>query len=116
MTMKNRYQPRLFVLAALGFASATAQAQSDDSAMAQSLFDQAKELMASGRPAEACPKFAESQRLDPRSGTLINLANCYEQTARLASAWSKYIEAATSAKASGNQEREAVARERAAAL
>lgn len=84
--------------------------------MAQSLFDHAKELMTQGRLAEACPKLEESQRLDPKSGTLINLAACYEQAGRLASAWTKYLEAATAAKVAGNPEREAVARDRARAL
>jgi hypothetical protein len=114
--MKIRYQNSFPLLAALAFSSATAHAQTSDSAVAQALFDQAKQLMAGGHIAEACPKLEESERLDPRSGTLINLASCYEQTARLASAWSTYIEAATSAKALGNSAREAVARQRAAAL
>jgi serine/threonine-protein kinase len=118
--MKHRHQLRPFLLTALAlslvFSSVSARAQSDDSAMAQSLFDQAKQLMASGHFAEACPKLAESQRLDPSSGTLINLARCYEQTGRLASAWTKYLEAARAAKASNNLQREATARERAAAL
>jgi hypothetical protein len=114
--MNHRHHPRLLLLAALGLWSATARAQSDDSVMAQSLFDQAKELMAGGHFVEACPKLVESQRLDPSSGTLINLARCYEQTGRLASAWTKYLEAARAAKASGNAEREAGARDRAAAL
>src|SRR5258705_13207662 len=109
--MKPRPQNMLLLLAALGLSSAAARAQSGDSAVAQALFDQAKQLLADGRTAEACPKLEESQRLEPRSGTLINLARCYEQLGRLASAWSKYIEAATSAKASGNTEREAVARQ-----
>jgi hypothetical protein len=114
--MKTRYLRSLPALAALALGSVTAHAESSDSAVAQALFDQAKQLMASGHSVEACPKLEESQRLDPRSGTLINLASCYEQTARLASAWSTYIEAATSAKAQGNSAREAVARQRAAAL
>jgi len=104
------------LLAAFCLAPAGALAQSTDSAAAQSLFDQAKELMAAGHSSEACPKLEESQRLDPRSGTLINLARCYEETQHFASAWSRYLEAATSAKAAGNSEREAVARQRAAAL
>jgi hypothetical protein len=87
-----------------------------DSAAAQALFDQAKVLMKEGRAKEACPKLEESQRLDPGSGTLINLARCYEQLGRIASAWSKYLEAASAAQATGNTEREGVAREQAAAL
>jgi hypothetical protein len=105
------------VAACVTLAAASARGQStSDSAAAQALFDQAKQLLADGHAADACPKLEESQRLEPRSGTLINLASCYEQTGRLASAWSKYIEAATAAKASGNPDRETGARERAAAL
>src|SRR5882724_1612678 len=117
--MNNRNRNTLFLLAVLGLSSAfpgTARAQSGDSAVAQALFDRAKQLIAKGHAAEACPKLEESQRLEPRSGTLINLASCYEQTGRLASAWSKYVEATTSAKESGNSGREAVARQHAAAL
>jgi hypothetical protein len=80
------------------------------------LFDEGKALMAASKAHEACPKFEESQRLDPGSGTLLNLAKCYEQTARLASAWSTYLEAASVAKATGNAEREQGARALASAL
>jgi hypothetical protein len=96
--------------------AASAHAQSSSSAAAQGLFDQGKALMAAGKAAQACPKFEESQRLDPGSGTLINLALCYEQTKRIASAWSTYRDAAAAARASGNAERERGARDRAAAL
>ncbi len=113
--MTPRLLSRLFVLGILGLSS-VARAESADSAVAQALFDQAKALLAAGHAAEACPKLEESQRLDPRSGTLLNLANCYEQTGRLASAWTRYVDAAVAAQASGNPERETVARERAAAL
>lgn len=87
-----------------------------DSAAAQALFDQAKRLLKEGKAAEACPKLEESQRLDPGSGTLINLARCYEQTDRTAAAWNKYLEAAAAAAASGNTQREKEARARAASL
>jgi serine/threonine-protein kinase len=98
-------------------ASGPAAAQTaSDSAAAQSLFDQARALMAKGHAAEACPKLEESQRLDPGTGTLLNLARCYELTNRLASAWSKYLEAASSAQAAGNVKREKEARKRADAL
>jgi hypothetical protein len=114
--MKDQHRNGLFLVAALVLSSGTGRAQSGNSAVAQALFDQARQLLADGHAAEACPKLEESQRLEPRSGTLINLASCYEQTGRLASAWSKYIEAGTAAKASGNPDREVVAREHAAAL
>lgn len=109
----------------VGFAVATAYAlvpvsaaatTPADSAAAQALFDQAKRLLKEGKAAEACPKLEESQRLDPGSGTLINLARCYEQTERTASAWNKYLEAAAAASASGNLQREKEARARAATL
>jgi tetratricopeptide (TPR) repeat protein len=83
---------------------------------AQALFEQAKKLMAERRAAEACPKLEESQRLDPGSGTLLNLARCYEQVGRLSSAWNGYLEAASAARASGNGQREKEARKRADAL
>jgi hypothetical protein len=102
----------LFVVAL----TSPAAAQSSSSTAAQALFDQARILLEAGQVAEACPKFEESQRLDPGSGTLLNLATCYEKSGRLASAWTTYLEAASASKASGNSEREGVAREQAAAL
>jgi hypothetical protein len=106
----------LFIAATATFAtSAHADARADKIA-AQALFDQGKELMAKGNLAEACPKLEESQRLDPTSGTLINLADCYEKAGRVATAWSAFVEAASAAKLSGHADRERVARERAATL
>ncbi len=111
--------PTLFAMSLLigtGCPLAAAAPTPSDSAAAQALFDQAKALMAKGNYQEACPKLEESQRLDPTSGTLINLADCYEKTSKLASAWSTFLDAATAADASGKTERAQVARERAAAL
>ncbi|MGK3984292.1 hypothetical protein WME99_14710 [Sorangium sp. So ce136] len=87
-----------------------------DTAAAQALFDAARQLMAQGKYADACPKLEESQRLDPGIGTQFNLAACYEQLGRTASAWSTFLEVAGAAKAAGQLEREKVARQRATAL
>jgi len=87
-----------------------------EGAAAQGLFDEAKALMTAGRAREACPKLEESQRLDPGSGTLLNLARCYAESGRVASAWSTYLEAAAAARAAGNSDREQAARELAGAL
>lgn len=40
----------------------------------------------------ACARFEESNRLEPASGTVFNLANCREQLGELASAWQRYLE------------------------
>ncbi|HEX9298004.1 MAG TPA: hypothetical protein VF881_19325 [Polyangiaceae bacterium] len=87
-----------------------------DKATAQALFDQGKQLAASGKFSEACPKFEESQRLDPGVGTQFHLANCYEQAGRTASAWTLFLEVASASHAQGQLEREKVARARASSL
>jgi hypothetical protein len=61
-------------------------------AIAQRLFDQAKEQLGAHRVRAACESFAESQRLDPATGTLLNLAACHEQEGKLASAWVEFRE------------------------
>jgi hypothetical protein len=103
------------VLAAITV-SGSAGAETSDAVAAQALFDQARALMASGKADQACPKFAESQRLDPGVGTLLNLAACYETSGRPASAWSTFLEAESAARAANNAEGVRVSRERAAAL
>ena len=93
-----------------------AQAQgATDSATAESLFNEALALLANKKVAEACPKLEASQRLDPGVGTLLYLADCYQQVGRTASAWGTFREAAYLAKA-GKDERESVAVESARTL
>ena len=96
--------------------AAKADASSADSATAQALFDQGRQLMSQGNYAEACPKLEESARIAGHSGTLLNLADCYEKQGRIAAAWSMFLSAAAAANRTGNSAREAEARARASAL
>jgi len=93
--------------------SNAAQAQERDPAAAQALFDQAKGLMQQKRFAEACPKLQESNRLDPGIGTQFHLADCYEQSGRVASAWAAFLEVVSQARAAGQSDREKAAQKRA---
>jgi hypothetical protein len=105
------------LLLALAASPALAQAPSKDvRAAAVALFDEGRALMAAGKHAEACPKLAESQQLDPGIGTLFNLSDCYERIGRTATAWLGFRDVASQALAAGQTEREKVARQRAAAL
>jgi hypothetical protein len=105
-----------FLLLVLHPSPGAAQVSAENRAAAQALFDQGRTLIKAGRTGEACPKFEESQRLDPGVGTQLNLADCYERTGRTASAWTLYIEVASSARQAGQEERAALATKRAAAL
>jgi serine/threonine-protein kinase len=101
------------LLAALCLA---APARADNVAAANALFDEGKRLMQAGRYAEACSKFADSQRLDPGVGTILNLASCYEKNGQTASAWSAYRAAAAAARDKGQTAREQAARDSVARL
>ncbi len=79
----------------LGMAPAgLAVAQPRDPAGADMLFRQGREAMKAGDYARACAKFAESDRLDPATGTVLNLAQCEEKQGRFASALAHYRAAA----------------------
>jgi hypothetical protein len=104
------------LFASLALFSGIAHAQERDPAAAQALFDQARELSRQGKFAEACPKFQESNRLDPGIGTQFNLADCYEQSGRVASAWAAFLEVASQARATGQSDREKAASKRAEKL
>lgn len=106
----------LFLVSLAFVAGLARDAHAGDPAAAQALFDQGKKLMNEKKYAEACPKFEESQKLDPGLGTMSNIAFCYESMGRTATAWSVYLDLASQAKAAGQAQREQKARESAKAL
>lgn len=91
------------------------QAQSK-SGTARALFREARSLMDKGKFAPACPKLEESLRLDEGMGTQFNLAHCWEQIGRTASAWGLFLDVAAAASAAQQKKRQAAAQTRADAL
>jgi len=107
----------VFVAAVIESSTAHAQqAAPDGKVAAQALFDEAIKLMQAGSFSQACPKLAESQKLDPAVGTLLYMGECYEHNGQFASAWAAFNSAESAARHSKQPEREKTARERAAML
>lgn len=115
----TRTRPSL-ALRTLPFAlclSAAALAQpARDPAAAEALFQDARAAFKKGDYATACPKFAESHRLDPAAGSLFNLADCEERAGHTASAWSRWQELVTLLRPTPTDERFAVAQQHVADL
>jgi tetratricopeptide (TPR) repeat protein len=80
-----------------------------DPATAEALFTEGRRLLEAGQYPEACAKLAESQAQDPASGTLINLALCYEKQGKLATAWAHYRVAASLSRRDAKPDRAAAA-------
>ncbi|WP_437807375.1 hypothetical protein [Sorangium sp. So ce1078] len=59
---------------------------------AQASFDQGVALMEAGRFDEGCPAIEQSQKLDPRPGTLFTLAECEALRGRTATAIARFDE------------------------
>jgi hypothetical protein len=110
-----RYVLAPMMLVSLLAASARAQS-ADSSALAEQLFNQARDLVKANKWAEACPKFEASLRYDPVLGTRLNLATCYERIGKLASAWGLYRESMDAAKKAGDTKRADYAQKQATAL
>lgn len=88
----------------------------EERAAADTLFQEARTLAQQKDFTLACPKFAASQKLDPKPGRLLALGNCYEQKGDTASAWSTFREATSVARANHDDAREKEAIRRAEQL
>ncbi|OJY25129.1 MAG: hypothetical protein BGO98_09020 [Myxococcales bacterium 68-20] len=88
----------------------------DPRARAQELFDSALADAEAGNFVAACPKFLASQEADPKTSTLLNLANCYERNGQTASAWGAFREAEVLARKAARPDWETAARTRAETL
>jgi hypothetical protein len=84
--------------------------------IAEQLFREGHALLKEHRYPEACSKFADSERHDPASGTLLALAYCQELADLLASAQASYVAAAELARVEHQDERQRAATERAQSL
>lgn len=95
---------------------ALAQGAPDETARADALFEEGRQLAAKGDHTGACAKFEESQKIRPGIGTLFNLADCHEKQGKIALAYNEYVEVAERTKVALQADREKVARERIAQI
>jgi hypothetical protein len=95
------------------FVVPVARADDKTELAAESAFAEGTRLMKADRCNEAVAKFRESQRLDPASGTALNIGYCEAKLGRIASAWLAYRQAHRLAQSQGKTQHEALAREQA---
>jgi hypothetical protein len=96
--MMNRDTPRSLaaiavLFTALGVTSAAHAASEQDRKASREQLTQAQDLKKQGQLQEALTHFQESQRLDPKLTTLMELADCEEQLGKLVDAQAHFAEA-----------------------
>jgi len=70
---------------------------------AEQLFKKGQKLLAEKRYAEACTAFEDSDRIDPEIGAKLNVARCYQEWGKLATAWRWYTDAEQMASKAGDK-------------
>jgi serine/threonine-protein kinase len=107
-TLRRSLGSAVFVGAISATSLAHAEPTPANKAASAAVFADAKALISQGHFAEACPKFAEAQRLYPTAGTLLNLGDCYELSTppRTASAWGAFKQAEVMARNAGDAARQ----------
>jgi MYXO-CTERM domain-containing protein len=103
----------MFAVLVIALSTSVSRAENEDKQAAQRLLDEGRALMKDGKHAEACPRLEQAVALYPKGvGGLINLAQCYEQIGKFATAWNTYVAAALLAGAAGRADDEKFARDR----
>jgi hypothetical protein len=96
----------------LGTWTAPARAgDGEDAAAATQLFNAGRDLMRANDYAAACPKLAESARLQATVGALAKLAECEEHEGRRVSAYARWQQALNLARSTGDERTADVERE-----
>jgi hypothetical protein len=80
------------------------------------IFREGVRLRQEGKLDEACARFAESHRLEPTAGKLLNVAHCHEREGKLATARAEFLSASELYRARGQEGGVAECRRRAALL
>jgi hypothetical protein len=113
----RRWAARLVLAGAIaGLARHAAAQDTDARAQGTALFNEGRALMAAGKYGEACPKLQAAQRLIMGVGATVNLAECFEKTERIASAYVEYQRAASLSAEKGQADRSKYALDKANAL
>jgi hypothetical protein len=96
----------------VGLASLVRLAHADDASDAEALFNEGRQLNADGKKAEACAKFRQSLEKNRNAvGTILNVALCFEEEGKIASAHKLFTEAEARAQEGGFAEHEKAAHE-----
>lgn len=80
------------VLLGLTLLCAPGRSTAQNGAVSEELFQRGVAALKSNDFAQACPALAESQKLDPRPGTLFTLADCEARWGKTASASSRFAD------------------------
>ena len=107
----------LALAATVAFVAAPASAQNGPAEKAADVaFQEGRSALAKGNLELACAKLAESDRLAMSGRAVLNLADCFERRGMVASAYTKFLEAASRAVQANRPDAEKHARERASRL
>lgn len=104
------------LLLTVAFTHAAAAEEPRHALRARELFESGRALVARGEHERACPLFEEALLLVSGTGTMFNLADCWERLGRTASAYEMFVATASAAERDRQSARARVARERAEAL